>query len=107
VRAKAQDLRGDLEDWLNQSRERVDRARHQDLLVKLQSDKGGYMRLTDARLEQAGKRKRKTNDVLKKVVWAALLAVFTAVAGVLARRVAAQVWQSMVGEEPPTEKKQT
>lgn len=105
VRARAHDLRSDVEDWLGQSRERVDRARHEDLLVKLQPEHGGYVRVADARLGSAGSRQRKTNDVVKKLIWAVLLSLFTAVASVVARRAAAQVWQSTVGEKPPTEEK--
>jgi hypothetical protein len=42
--------------------------------------------------------------VIKKFIWAALLSIFMALGSVLARRVAEQVWQATVHEEPPTEK---
>jgi hypothetical protein len=41
------------------------------------------------------------NDVVKRLVWAGLLAGIGAVASVLTTRVAALVWRRLYGEDPP------
>jgi Protein of unknown function (DUF4235) len=41
------------------------------------------------------------NDVVKRMMWSGLLAGVSAVTGLLAQRVAGQVWRRMFGEEPP------
>ena len=73
------------------------------VLLKLEPEDGGYMRVSEARLEPP-KKKRGQSTVIKKLVWAVLLSVFMAVGSVAARRVADTVWRAMVHEEPPTEK---
>jgi hypothetical protein len=73
------------------------------ILLKLEPQQGGYVRLSDARLEPP-KKKRGQSTVIKKLIWAGLLSVFMAVGSVLARRVADSVWRAMVHEDPPTEK---
>ena len=73
------------------------------VLLKLEPEQGGYVRVSDARLEPPNK-KRGQAKVIKKLIWAALLSVFMALGSVVARRVADTVWRAMVHEEPPTEK---
>jgi hypothetical protein len=41
------------------------------------------------------------NDVVKRLVWAGLLAGIGAIASVLTTRVAALVWRRLYGEDPP------
>jgi hypothetical protein len=41
------------------------------------------------------------NEVVKRLVWAGLLAGIGAVASVLTTRVAALVWRRLYGEDPP------
>jgi hypothetical protein len=72
------------------------------VLLKLEPEDGGYVRVSDARLEPPPNKKRGRSTVIKKLVWAALLSIFMAVGSVLARRVADAVWRAMVHEEPPT-----
>jgi hypothetical protein len=81
----------------------IERALPRGVLLKLEPESGGYMRVSDARLEPP-KKKRGQSTVIKKFVWAAFLSVFMAVGSVLARRVADTAWRAMVREEPPTEK---
>jgi hypothetical protein len=81
----------------------LEQALMRSVLLKLQPEEGGFVRVTDARLEPPNK-KRGRSKVIKKVIWAALLSVFMALGSVLARRVADTVWRAMVHEEPPTEK---
>jgi hypothetical protein len=73
------------------------------VLLKLEPEQGGYVRVSDARLELPHK-KRGQAKVIKKLIWAALLSLFMALGSVVARRVADTVWRAMVHEEPPTEK---
>jgi hypothetical protein len=85
------------------SRRQLERVRERGILVKLDPADGGYMRLTDARLEPPNK-KRGQLTVIKKLVWAGLLSVFLALGSVVARRGADTLWRAMVHEDPPTEK---
>jgi hypothetical protein len=73
------------------------------VLLKLEPEDGGYVRIVEARLEPPPK-KRGQSTVIKKFIWAAFLSIFMAIASVLARRVADTAWRAMVHEEPPTEK---
>jgi len=88
------------------SRRQLERALPQGVLLKLEPEDGGYMRVSDARLEPPAqiRKKRGQSKVIKKFVWAAFLSVFMAVGSVLARRVADSAWRAMVHEDPPTEK---
>jgi hypothetical protein len=81
----------------------LDRARQRAVLLKLEPEKKGFVRVTEARLEPLTKQ-RGALPVIKKFIWAALLSVFMALGSVLARRVADVVWRSMVHEEPPSRK---
>lgn len=88
------------------SRRQLERALPQGILLKLEPENGGFMRVSEARLEPSGqiRKKREQSKVIKRFVWAAFLSVFMAVASVLARRVADNAWRAMVHEDPPTEK---
>jgi hypothetical protein len=95
-----------LGEGVEDSRRQIESAWQRGLLLKLDPEDGGYVRVSDARLEPLNKkaRKRGQSTVIKKFIWAALLSVFMAVGSVLARRVADNVWRAMVHEDPPTEK---
>jgi hypothetical protein len=82
----------------------IERARPRGLLLKVEPEDGGYMRVTDARLDVPAAKNKGRQDVIKKLLWAGILSVFMAVGSVLARRVAGAVWKSVLREDPPTEK---
>lgn len=103
IRRQVEQVRSGLGGRVEGSRRQLQRARERGILLKLDPAAGGYMRLTDARLEPLNK-KRGQITVIKKLVWAALLSVFMALGSVLARRIADQVWRAMVHEDPPTQK---
>jgi hypothetical protein len=110
LRRRVQHAGGELSEKLAEgvesSRRQLDRARQRSLVLKLDPEDGGYVRVSDARLEPLNK-KRGKSPVIKKLVWAALLSVFMAVGSVVARRVANSVWHAMVHEDPPTKKATT
>jgi hypothetical protein len=105
-------VRGELSETAERVTERLEQSRRQlergllpsGVLLKLEPEDGGYVRVSDARLEPPANKKRGRSPVIKKFVWAALLSIFMALGSVLARRVADTVWQAMVHEEPPTTK---
>jgi hypothetical protein len=103
VQSAGDELSERVTEGIEETRRQLERARQHGLLLKLDPEDGGYVRVTDARLEPLTK-KRGQSTVIKKFVWAALLSVFMALGSVLARRVADNVWRAMVHEEPPTEK---
>jgi hypothetical protein len=86
------------------SRRQIERALPRGVLLKLEAEDGGYVRVSDARLEPPPTKKRGQSTVIKKFVWAALLSIFMALGSVLARRIADSVWRATVHEEPPTTK---
>jgi hypothetical protein len=88
------------------SRRELERALPHGVLLKLEPEDGGYVRVSEARLEPPPKeqKKRGRSTVIKKFIWAAFLSIFMAIASVLARRVADTAWRAMVHEQPPTEK---
>ncbi len=81
----------------------LEQALLRSVLLKLEPEDGGYVRVSDARLDPP-KKKRGQSKVIKRLIWAALLSIFMALGSVVARRVADTVWRAMVHEEPPTEK---
>ena len=95
---------GRVEKGVSESRQRIERVRQRGLLLKLDPQDGGYVRVSDARLVPVDKKKRGQATVIKKLVWAGLLSAFMALSSVLARRVAGSVWRAAVHEDPPTEK---
>ena len=102
VRQVREELSGRVSEGVEVSRRQLERALPQGVLLKLEPQRGGYVRVSDARLVPSKKRERST--VIKKLIWAAFLSIFMAVASVLARRVADGAWRAMVHEEPPTER---
>jgi hypothetical protein len=103
VRHARQELSEAVTERLGGTRRELEKALPHGVLLKLEPEEGGYVRVSDARLEPAHK-KRGQSAVIKKFVWAALLSLFMALGSVLARRVADAVWRSMTHEEPPTAK---
>jgi hypothetical protein len=105
-------VRGELSDTAERVAERVEQSRRQlergllpsGVLLKLEPEDGGYVRVSDARLEPPANKKRGQSPVIKKFIWAALLSIFMALGSVLARRLADTVWRATVREEPPTTK---
>jgi hypothetical protein len=105
-------VRGELAETAERVAERLEESRRQlergllpsGVLVKLEPEDGGYVRVVDARLEPPANKKRGRSPVIKKFIWAALLSIFMALGSVLARRVADTVWRATVREEPPTSK---
>ncbi len=105
-------VRGELSETAERVAERLEQSRRQlergllpsGVLLKLEPEDGGYVRISDARLEPPPNKKRGQSTVIKKLVWAALLSIFMALGSVLARRVADSVWRATVHEEPPTTK---
>jgi hypothetical protein len=92
-------------EGVESSRRQIERALPHGILLKLEPERGGYVRVSDARLEQPEKdKKRGQSIVIKRFVWAAFLSVFLAVGSVLARRIADTAWRAMVREEPPSDK---
>ena len=106
LRRGVRTVRGRAEKRVEESRKQLERVRQRGILLKLEPEDGGYVRLTDARLDLAAAKdkKRGQTTVIKKLVWAALLSVFMALGSVVARRAASQVWRAAVHEDPPTEK---
>jgi hypothetical protein len=41
------------------------------------------------------------NEMVKRLMWSGLLAAFSALAGILANRMAGVVWARLFDEEPP------
>jgi hypothetical protein len=99
----AEELSERLSEGVEGTRRELERALPRGVLLKLEPEDGGYVRVSDARLEPAQK-KRGQSTVIKKLVWAALLSIFMALGSVLARRIADGVWRATVHEEPPTAK---
>jgi hypothetical protein len=105
-------VRGELSETAERLAERLEESRRQlergllpsGVLLKLEPEDGGYVRVSDARLEPPANKKRGRSPVIKKFIWAALLSIFMALGSVLARRVADTVWRATVHEEPPTAK---
>jgi hypothetical protein len=92
-----------LGEGVEESRRQIESVLPRGLLLKLDPEDSGYVRLSDARLEPL-KKKRGQSTVIKKFVWAGLLSVFMALGSVLARRLADNAWKAMIHEDPPTEK---
>jgi hypothetical protein len=97
-------VEGGFELSRRQLERQIERAKPRGLLLKVEPEDGGYMRVTDARLDVPAVKNKGRQDVIKKLLWAGFLSVFMAVGSVLARRVAGTVWKATVREDPPTEK---
>ena len=46
-------------------------------------------------------RRVKDNEIVKRLVWSALLAGFGALSSLITTRMAALVWRQLYGEDPP------
>jgi hypothetical protein len=104
-RSRLAELSERLSVGVESSRRQLERALPLGVMLKLEPESGGYVRVSDARIEPLDKRKRRgQSTVIKKLVWAAFLSVFMAVGAVMARRVADTAWRAIVREDPPTEK---
>jgi len=99
--AELSELTGRVSGGVESSRRQLERTLPRGIVLKLEPQSGGYMRVSDARIDPPGRR-RGREEVIKKLVWAGFLSVFLAVASVVARRLADTAWQAMVHEEPPT-----
>jgi hypothetical protein len=104
VKQAREELEGRVAGGVEATRGKLERAKQRSLLVKLDPEDGGFMRVVEARIESPTDKNKGRQDVIKKLVWAGLLSVFMAVGSVLARRVAGSVWKATVHEDPPTEK---
>jgi hypothetical protein len=104
VKQVREELSERLGESVEESRRQIERVLPHGVLLKLEPEGGGYVRVSDARLEPPPNKKRGQSTVIKKLVWAALLSIFMALGSVLARRVADSVWRATVHEEPPTSK---
>jgi len=95
-----------VQEGVESSRRQLERALPRGVLLKLEPEDGGYVRVSDARLEPPVEKskKRGQSKVIKKFVWAAFLSIFMAVGSVVARRIADSAWRAMVHEEPPSQK---
>lgn len=95
-------------EGVESSRRQIERALPHGLLLRLEPESGGYMRVSDARLESpiqtAKEKQRGRSTVIKRFVWAGFVSVFLAVSSVLARRFADTAWRAMVHEDPPSDK---
>jgi len=98
-------VREELEEGVEVSRRQLERqlerARPRGVLLKVEPENSGYMRVTEARLDVPTKDKGRS-DVIKKLLWAAFLSIFMAAGSVLARRAAGSVWKATVREDPPS-----
>jgi hypothetical protein len=88
-------------EGVESSRRQIERSLPHGIVLKLEPESRGYVRVSDARLESPRTR-RGSSTVIKKFVWAGFLSVFLAVASVVARRLADGAWRAMIHEEPPT-----
>lgn len=112
LRRRAHDVQEDVkerfEKQFENARKLAEEARRRGLLVRIDRDGNGkdrqFVRVTGARLDLPETEKGKRSDVLKKLLWAATLALFMATGGVLARRAAGGLWRATLREDPPTEK---
>jgi hypothetical protein len=104
LRRGAAGIRGTLQQRVAESLQHLDQLRRGGVLLKVEEDKGGYLRVTDARLGPEPPKKpakETTTDVVKRLVWALVLSISMALGSVFARRIATLVWESTVKEQPP------
>jgi hypothetical protein len=102
IGAELSELSERVSEGVESSRRQLERSLPHGIVLKLEPEAGGYVRVSDARLESPASRNRGRSKVIKKFVWAGFLSVFLAVGSVLARRLADGAWRAMVREDPPT-----
>jgi hypothetical protein len=90
-----------LKRGLSRVRAGLERVHQGGLLVRLDAQDGGYLRVSDARVGGVPRSRRKETTMLKKLFWAGLVSVLMTVGSVLARRVADGVWRATIHEAPP------
>ncbi|MBI2755579.1 MAG: hypothetical protein HYX52_02615 [Chloroflexi bacterium] len=105
VATRARSVRGEVETRVRDSRKRVEKARKEGVLLKVEREGDEYLRVKEARLDIPKGKEGKRTDVLKNLLWAAVLSIFMAGAGVAARRGAGALWRATLREDPPTQKK--
>ncbi len=104
LKQRAGEARAEIEERLQEGREQVEQLRRRGLVLKVGGETDG-IHITDARGQPLAREKGSRSDVVKKLLWAAMLALFMAGSGVLARRLAGDVWRATIREEPPTQKR--
>jgi hypothetical protein len=92
-------LQGRVSERVEGSRRQLERTLPRGVLLKLEPEHDGFVRLTDARWEPPKQKGKST--VIKKLLWALMVSVFVAVGSVVARRIADTAWKAMVHENPP------
>ncbi len=104
LRRRVRETGEDVKERVEETRQQVERARRRGLVLKVGGEDESGVEITDAKGRPlgAGKKKGSRGNVLKKLIWAAMLSIFMAGASVLARRAAGGVWRATLREEPPT-----
>jgi hypothetical protein len=95
------ELRESFGTRVRNTQEQAERARGRGLLLKLETQDGGYVRVSDARLGGVPRNRREHTTMLKKLFWTGLVSVLVAVGTVVARRLADRVWRATIHEAPP------
>ena len=103
LKGKVRGVREEIEERVGEGRDRLRELRQRGVLLKMEPEGGGYMRVTDARLDALNPKKGDRTAVLKKLLWAVFLSIFMALGSVLARRAAGGLWRATLREDPPTE----
>lgn len=105
LRRRAEEVRGGMAGRLDRARALAEEARRRGVLLKVDREGDDYLRVTGIKLDALNAKKGGRKDMVKNLLWAALLAIFMAAGGVLARRVAGELWRLSLREDPPSEKK--
>jgi hypothetical protein len=79
----------------------AERVQRRGLLLRLEPQDGGYVRVSEARIGGVPHNRRKQTTLVKKLFWAGLVSVLMTLGSVLARRVADGVWRATIHEAPP------
>jgi hypothetical protein len=94
-------VRTNLGAGVQNARRKAVRVQQRGLLVRLDPQDGGYLRVSDARVGAVPHKRRMQTTMVKKLFWAGLVSVSMTLGSVLARRLADSVWRATVHEEPP------
>ena len=103
ARRRARGVSGTIQGRVSESLRNLEQIRRGGVVLKLDPDKAGYVRVTDARLGNppGTSVKEGGSELVKRLVWALVLTVFMAVGSVVARRLATGFWRATVQEDPP------
>lgn len=104
LKRRIRSVREDLGERAEETRRLARRAREKGVMLRLGGEDSESVRLTDREGKSLKKDKPRRSEVLKNLLWAAMLALFMAFGSVIARRGAGAVWQATLREPPPTEK---